>query len=259
MNLTLKVAIASALSLGAAAANASIALNSTGSSDVILFAEIVNSSNQAVASYAADTGVSVADAYAGTSHTFAADANLNAFFAADAAGDTILWGVEGGQYTGTNAAGTQAVAGTAKNVTTTSNPSLITAKTSSQMATQNSVLTNAINQLNANLGAGNSVEGPAPSGAGIWDTTGGNQIYNWNANGPTSNITGTGTVALYDMTGAGSLSSHLALVTNGNVSFSSAGLVFSTASPVPLPPAVWMFGSGLLGLVGVARRKSLKA
>jgi hypothetical protein len=28
-----------------------------------------------------------------------------------------------------------------------------------------------------------------------------------------------------------------------------------TTAPVPLPPAVWLFGSGLLGLIGVARRK----
>ena len=27
------------------------------------------------------------------------------------------------------------------------------------------------------------------------------------------------------------------------------------ASPVPVPAAVWLFGSGLLGLVGVARRR----
>ena len=27
------------------------------------------------------------------------------------------------------------------------------------------------------------------------------------------------------------------------------------APPVPVPPAVWLFGSGLLGLVGIARRK----
>ena len=27
------------------------------------------------------------------------------------------------------------------------------------------------------------------------------------------------------------------------------------ASPVPIPAAVWLFGSGLLGLIGVARRK----
>ena len=26
-------------------------------------------------------------------------------------------------------------------------------------------------------------------------------------------------------------------------------------SPVPIPPAVWLFGSGLLGLVGIARRR----
>jgi len=28
-------------------------------------------------------------------------------------------------------------------------------------------------------------------------------------------------------------------------------------SPIPLPPAVWLFGSGLIGLIGVARRKTL--
>jgi hypothetical protein len=27
-------------------------------------------------------------------------------------------------------------------------------------------------------------------------------------------------------------------------------------SPVPLPPAIWLFGSGLLGLIGVAKRKN---
>ena len=32
-----------------------------------------------------------------------------------------------------------------------------------------------------------------------------------------------------------------------------------TPAAVPLPPAVWLLGSGLLGLVGVARRKSKKA
>ena len=31
-------------------------------------------------------------------------------------------------------------------------------------------------------------------------------------------------------------------------------LVFAEVSPVPVPAAVWLFGSGLLGLVGVARR-----
>jgi hypothetical protein len=26
--------------------------------------------------------------------------------------------------------------------------------------------------------------------------------------------------------------------------------------PVPLPPALWLFGSGLLGLIGIAKKKS---
>lgn len=29
------------------------------------------------------------------------------------------------------------------------------------------------------------------------------------------------------------------------------------ASVVPIPPAVWLFGSGLLGLIGIARRKKV--
>ncbi len=37
----------------------------------------------------------------------------------------------------------------------------------------------------------------------------------------------------------------------GNSGFALAG----SLAPVPVPAAVWLFGSGLLGLVGVARRK----
>ena len=32
-------------------------------------------------------------------------------------------------------------------------------------------------------------------------------------------------------------------------------LVYELAPPVPVPPAVWLFGSGLIGLIGIARRK----
>lgn len=33
-------------------------------------------------------------------------------------------------------------------------------------------------------------------------------------------------------------------------------LIFSAASAVPVPAAVWLFGSGLIGLIGFARRKT---
>ena len=39
-----------------------------------------------------------------------------------------------------------------------------------------------------------------------------------------------------------------------NFDFISASLTYE-ASTVPLPPAVWLFGSGLIGLIGIARRK----
>ena len=32
---------------------------------------------------------------------------------------------------------------------------------------------------------------------------------------------------------------------------------FAKFSPVPVPAAVWLFGSGLLGLIGIARRKTI--
>ena len=45
---------------------------------------------------------------------------------------------------------------------------------------------------------------------------------------------------------------------------SSEGLVWAgrlepftaSASPIPLPPTLWLFGSGLLGLIGIARKKA---
>ena len=41
---------------------------------------------------------------------------------------------------------------------------------------------------------------------------------------------------------------------NINANFSAGGLA-ATVPPVPIPPALWLFGSGLIGLAGIARRK----
>jgi len=45
----------------------------------------------------------------------------------------------------------------------------------------------------------------------------------------------------------------------GSWSFDGATLTYGAPSAVPVPAAAWLFGSGLLGLVGVARRKHVKA
>ena len=51
---------------------------------------------------------------------------------------------------------------------------------------------------------------------------------------------------------------------NGNQSFSVKSATYDSwavysgdVSPVPVPAAVWLFSSGLLGLIGVARRKKV--
>lgn len=64
------------------------------------------------------------------------------------------------------------------------------------------------------------------------------------------------TIASYAASHAGGefFAAHVADFTNFGTT-TSAFFAGSPASPVPLPATVWLFGSGLLGLVGVARRK----
>jgi len=85
--------------------------------------------------------------------------------------------------------------------------------------------------------------------------------------GPTSE-TVSGTVTTGETSGAITLgpglyifrASNLATVSQGtegpNSSFGSSTFITSLGvSPVPIPAAIWLFGSGLIGLVGMARRK----
>ncbi len=55
-------------------------------------------------------------------------------------------------------------------------------------------------------------------------------------------------------------------MTENELGFNFQGLTFSTdtyvklnISNVPLPAAAWLFGSGLIGLIGISRKKSMSA
>jgi hypothetical protein len=62
-------------------------------------------------------------------------------------------------------------------------------------------------------------------------------------------------VNLYAMTGNTTKAASGQLYTAGLVTMTAGGTLESVA-PVPLPAAVWLLGSGLLGLLGVGRRRS---
>jgi len=259
MNKLVSVSAAGALTLGAVAAHASISAPSSGSSDAILFAEVVNASGSAVASYAGDTGISISTIVAGLSGSttvLGSDTNLAKLFAADAAGDTIDFAVLGGQYTSISGApGTMKFLSTVLNNSTTT---LSGATTGS--LTKFALLNSDVSTINSNSGGASSVEGPNPATAGVWDVTNtgtvaywdGASIANYNALGTTEN--------LYYVTGKGTAPpTKVAFTLEGTASLSASGLTLTgtgSTPPVPLPPAVWLLGSGLLGLAGVARRKA---
>jgi hypothetical protein len=48
---------------------------------------------------------------------------------------------------------------------------------------------------------------------------------------------------------------NAACITPGSANISGSGDCSASVSPVPVPAAIWLFGSGLLGLIGISRRK----
>lgn len=65
------------------------------------------------------------------------------------------------------------------------------------------------------------------------------------------------TAGLLSLKGTGSLSGNNLDLTDAVFSFSTTSMnsYSMTITAVPVPAAVWLFGSGLIGLIGVARRK----
>jgi hypothetical protein len=60
---------------------------------------------------------------------------------------------------------------------------------------------------------------------------------------------------LYAMTGNSSAAAAGQVYTAGLLTITSTGTLEAAGAPVPLPAAIWLFGSGLLGLAGIGRRR----
>ncbi len=264
MNPIVKASIAAAMTLGAVSAHAAFAVPSTSSpGDLILFAEVLNSNGVIVGSYAGDTGVTVLGTQAAISANQTASmndgtGNLASLLALDTGTNTLKWSIEGGgQVSGAD--GELADAGAGQFVTTQTNNS--TAQLAIRPSTVLDTWENMIKttqSLNTNSGGASSVFGTAAASAGVFDsTTISSNPANWYLAGGATAVSGLGTAwDLYGVTGT--TTGDVALSLLGTASLSANGVTFAPEStPVPLPAAIWLLGSGLLGLAGVGRRKAV--
>jgi hypothetical protein len=285
-----KTAIAAGIlasaALGTSLAQAAAVQPNTGDGDLMLFIQ----DTVTHVTYARDTGVDINSLFSSASaianapaqgtlaqitglatKTVAADANLTAFLAT-AGADPLQWTVMAGGWTATTGAGRKPI-GAARYLTTSSAPANITSVAQGSASGGMTAFNGDILNLNSfgNLGATNStneIAANGPIGDGIWGTPNGNiNSQSWyGANIPTQGNAVNTALALYGITGNGSGTgggSGFALAYSvGSVSLDAVGdLTFkgNGSSAVPLPAAIWLLGSGLLGLAGVGRRRSAKA
>ena len=194
--------------------------------------------------------------------------------AAQSAGDNIQWAVDGIQFPGT----------TTINKTSKAPGGIvdITDEVATQAGNLSTLsLTNLTNIGNGFAGDVGYMAATYVAGGQTykWSNNGGSVNNVWGAstgdNGGSTDLYGQGPdqagvalgtqVDLFGLTGNGSAAGQAqSYVLGTNLTLSSTGVLSvssgtTTPPPVPLPAAVWLFGSGLLGLIGVGRRRAATA
>jgi hypothetical protein len=266
---TLAAAIAFA---AAGSANAAIILSDTGNSSLVLSVW----DNVAQESYIRDLGYNMLDFIpsavtpaTGLTINFSADPVFSSLFGNNNAAD-IFWNV-----TAADAAGTGATAGRQILSTATLNAE------ASSFSISNTGVTNAANMFTTFFNNANTQPSPdsttCATSASCYSTDAGDLQYtgdsswgpNWAALSGTLNNAGNlgSSLGFYSFTTNSGLGfsqadkarfenafgrASFTLAANGSMIYSIAGEV---PSAVPVPAAIWLMGSGLLGLVGVARRR----
>jgi hypothetical protein len=261
---------------GIATAQAQVSAPESGSSDLWVFV-----SNQAAhTSFAEDTGVTLSSLMpanklvSGASLSTAISANfsvsataaLTAYInAANSAGQSLEWGVLGAQYPTSTATANIKAAGadlTVFDAAASAGQNIANNYGLSTIATIGSAFDNDVKYLAPTYTAGGTsyAFSAGNSQTNVWgaggDSANGGSTNLYNQNPAQDGIGLDSEVSLYGLTGNGDKTSVQSYILGTNLKLSSAGvLTIGSTSPVPLPAAVWLFGSGLLGLIGVGRRK----
>jgi hypothetical protein len=282
MKTTIKLLLAGTALASAAAANASNITITGGESDLVLF---VSDTTTGHASYfIQDLGVNV-DSLGKTTANIAADPNSYNSQTTNAPGPGLsLTGITGGvdgtlqnylnAHTGDTfkysiigfSGGVNSNAGTSRFVATTtpanalgqngigSNPGDLDAQNT---ANTTNAWFQSLNLLSLDANLSNTSGGFLAPGSGAQAATGFGFLANGAALGTALNIYefssfGGQDSSLNDLAQWYGSSDTITVSTNGMISVSDAG-----GPTVPLPAAVWLLGSGLLGLFGVARRNGV--
>lgn len=288
MKNVIRFAVAGAMLAGYATAQAQ-SLPSTNASDLWLFV----SDQAAGTSFAEDTGVTVASLMPQgsllpadpTSATTTLSTHISANFtvpttsaltayinAANAAGQTLEWGVEGANFNGvTSAKGNGKPGGIVGVFNNVGTPSALNNTSQSIL----SGLQTSVNGFNSDLqfwvlpGNGSTQAGYVAGGqtykislgnnaGNVWGAGAGNIPGSTDLYGQLPNQAGMAlgqATTLYGLTGnSDNGGQNQSYVLGTNLTLGTDGKL--TVSSVPLPAAVFLFGSGLLGLFGVGRRRS---
>jgi hypothetical protein len=284
MKTIVKLVLGTAVLAAGVSAHAAIPLPSTGSSDLLFFVvdqslgqtytEVLNTtvgtgsalfnSGDAIANAnPANLGVAnvTLTGKAGFTYNAAANTNLQNFISANSA-DGLLWGVVGGVYTGSTLQQRQPI-GNTLGVTTSSNDFAVANATESNLydtVIPSTGLTQDITVINrATLDTfGGTNKGVIGTGTGADPNL---TFYGDIATGEGNAIGATG-VNLYGISTTGVDNGFAYGFNLGTITFDGSTLSFAGNSgtpTVPLPAAAWLFGSGLLGLLGIGRRRNLKA
>jgi hypothetical protein len=282
MRSLVKIAVAGAMLASTPAAFSAIALPNSGNGELVLF---VRDANDASKVYARGLNITIdnlltadqivndatipdntnPDANFADTDTLTyqlpapitADANLNAFFAAGSG--NYVWTIMAGDNQGT-----QGNEGTRRYVTTTQ---VDFTTQSSQIP--NSVIGNgAYNNLQAMMEALNGTLGAEKSLAsgGLWGqaATSYTGAPNWFGGTPFNENQINTSAHFYLLASSGGGTSTLARVYKGfDFVFDSSGTLSMVVEPggpeVPLPAAVWLLGSAMVGFAGIRRRRQAEA
>jgi hypothetical protein len=187
----------------------------------------------------------------------AADSNLSGFLGASPVLSDFQWAILGGDTTAETGFGS---AGDYRFVSTTQ--STLSAAQRPSEANVETVMNNldpALQDVANGAIPGTSVDTQSTSSGGGWDPAGSPNPQAWfGAN--LNNVSLLGQAAnLYvfgsNTSGSGRSNTYLDTL---KVTLDSSGLLSTpSGSAVPLPAAVWLLGSGLLGMLGIGRRRTL--